>query len=88
MARPSQCEACGCFEACLFPDAERCAEREAKLQADFQRRKTGADSREGEAWPWPVEPHVFVPWPNHVACAWCCGAVSNKHFHIKTKVVV
>jgi hypothetical protein len=52
-------------------------------QAHFERRKTGADAQEGEVWPWPVKPHVFVPWPNHVACAWCCGAVSNKRWHIK-----
>lgn len=28
MPRPSQCPECGCYEACLYPDATHCAERE------------------------------------------------------------
>lgn len=28
MSRPSQCRECGCYEACLQPNAIHCAERE------------------------------------------------------------
>lgn len=53
------------------------------LQEDFEKRKTGLGAGDAPTFPDKVEPHKFVPWPNHVACAWCCGAVSNKHWHTK-----
>lgn len=40
MPRPSQCPACGCFEFCLFPQEEDCAER---VEYELIKRNRGDD---------------------------------------------
>ena len=54
MARPSQCPACGCFEACLFPETPRCAER-IETERFAEARREQAREKQAAVPPTPVE---------------------------------